>query len=70
MDGTGKITISETGPYRVEAGTELHDAQGNRVETADGKAFFLCRCGRSANKPFCDGTHNDVDWDPSIAATE
>jgi CDGSH-type Zn-finger protein len=22
----------------------------------------LCRCGQSRNKPFCDGTHKDVEF--------
>jgi glutamate synthase domain-containing protein 2/CDGSH-type Zn-finger protein len=39
-----------------------------RLETADGPIdcdadIALCRCGRSANKPFCDGTHAKVDFD-------
>jgi CDGSH-type Zn-finger protein len=27
----------------------------------------LCRCGQSANKPFCDGTHAAVDFDGTLA---
>ena len=65
-----RITVSEAGPYRVEAGMEMYDAEGNRVETREGKPFFLCRCGQSANKPFCDGSHKELDWDPSLAPTE
>ncbi|HEU0201479.1 MAG TPA: CDGSH iron-sulfur domain-containing protein [Burkholderiaceae bacterium] len=36
------------------------------LKAADGKVFvagektWLCRCGRSGNKPFCDGTHKKV----------
>lgn len=28
-----------------------------RVEVEAGKAYFWCACGRSANQPFCDGSH-------------
>ena len=65
-DGEAHITVSETGPYRVEPGTEVYDAQGNRLETRPGKAFFLCRCGHSSNKPFCDGSHNQAEWSPAL----
>ena len=62
-----KITISKTGSYKVEGGVRLVDADGNPVETREGKPFFLCRCGQSANKPFCDGTHNRIEWDAELA---
>ena len=61
------ITVTETGPYKVEPGMELCDADGNPIETREGKPFFLCRCGMSSNKPFCDGTHNKQEWDPKLA---
>ena len=65
-----KITVSETGSYRVEPGVELCGADGKPIETREGKAFFLCRCGQSSNKPFCDGTHKSVEWDPSLAGSD
>jgi CDGSH-type Zn-finger protein len=52
-----QITITENGPYKVKGPIELFDAAGNPVAT-DGEAAFLCRCGGSSNKPFCDGTHS------------
>ncbi len=32
-------------------------------EIATDEAYMLCRCGMSANKPFCDGTHARVQFD-------
>jgi CDGSH-type Zn-finger protein len=51
------ITPRDNGPYRVEGPVKLIDAEGNPIPVAEGKPVFLCRCGQSANKPFCDGTH-------------
>ena len=53
-----KITIRPNGPYLVAGPVELVDGAGNRVEGAGDKPVIaLCRCGHSASKPFCDGTH-------------
>ena len=49
------ITIVKNGPYHVKGAQSLKDAQGNPVEAGD--EMWLCRCGHSANKPFCDGAH-------------
>ena len=62
-----RITVSESGSYKVEGDATLVDAEGNAIETREGKAFFLCRCGHSANKPFCDGSHKSNEWDPKLA---
>ena len=62
-----KITISETGSYKIEGDTELLDHEGQKLETREGKPIFLCRCGHSENKPFCDGTHGRVEWDHGLA---
>ena len=34
------------------------------VEVEEGKAYFWCACGRSANQPFCDGSHEVTDLKP------
>jgi CDGSH-type Zn-finger protein len=39
---------------------EIVDAEGNKYDTTGKTAFSLCRCGASANRPFCDGSHNTI----------
>ena len=34
------------------------------VEVEAGKSYFWCACGRSANQPFCDGSHQGTDFVP------
>ena len=34
------------------------------VEVEAGKRYFWCACGRSANQPFCDGSHKDTPFTP------
>jgi len=34
------------------------------VELEAGKAYFWCACGRSANQPFCDGSHKGTGFTP------
>jgi CDGSH-type Zn-finger protein len=53
------IKVLQDGPLQVRGECEVQDAAGNSVP-AKGDAIFLCRCGQSANKPFCDGAHKRV----------
>ena len=34
------------------------------VEVEEGKNYFWCSCGKSANQPFCDGSHKDTGMMP------
>ena len=57
-----KITTLPHGPLKVEGDFEIVDAGGKvldiKTRTPGGVAdAYLCRCGQSANKPFCDGSH-------------
>jgi CDGSH-type Zn-finger protein len=51
------ITTRMNGPYLVKGPVHLIDAEGKEF-TITGDTIALCRCGHSANKPFCDGGHN------------
>jgi CDGSH-type Zn-finger protein len=59
----GEITvfIAPGGPYVVSGAAELLDSEFG--EGAPTEHFTLCRCGGSKNKPFCDGTHWNVEFD-------
>lgn len=52
-----KITVLKNGSLRIEGEVELTDAAGNAYGLGGRNLFSLCRCGHSANKPFCDGAH-------------
>jgi len=54
------IQVVAAGPYYVTGGVELLDTE--RGEGASLEHYALCRCGRSKNKPLCDGTHWYVDF--------
>lgn len=53
-----RIKVMKSGPYLVEGPVELVDHAGGRFEVPSAKAVALCRCGQSARRPFCDGTHS------------
>jgi CDGSH-type Zn-finger protein len=61
--GQVTITVRKNGPLRVDDPNglvELVDADGNKYDTAGKTGFSLCRCSASANRPFCDGSHNKI----------
>ena len=58
-----KITVTESGPLSVKGPVTLVDQDGNEFDVAGRKRIALCRCGASANKPFCDGTHARIGFE-------
>jgi len=59
-----KIRMRPHGPFVVEGPFALTDSEGNAfpIDT-DKPAIALCRCGASANQPFCDGSHKKCDFE-------
>jgi CDGSH-type Zn-finger protein len=57
------ITVRKNGPLRVDdpnGVVEVVDVDGNKYDLTGKVAFSLCRCGASATRPFCDGTHGKI----------
>jgi CDGSH-type Zn-finger protein len=55
-----EIKVRDDGPYKVTGPIRLIDPDGAVLEVPEGVPVALCRCGRSATKPFCDGSHKGV----------
>jgi CDGSH-type Zn-finger protein len=81
LENKMKIKIVKNGPYIVSGGVPLYeqiivtDEAGHTKDLVDEKEFplqntyTLCRCGKSKNKPYCDGTHNDIHFDGTEKAS-
>jgi CDGSH-type Zn-finger protein/uncharacterized Fe-S cluster protein YjdI len=50
------VSVREGGPYAIRADIRLDGAP------AVSHRLTLCRCGASKNKPFCDGSHHEVNF--------
>lgn len=84
MANEKKIRIMPKGPYEVSPDIPLKqaiiqpDERGAGESWGEGKEYpkqsepyHLCRCGRSKNKPFCDGSHTHVKFnDEEVASKE
>jgi CDGSH-type Zn-finger protein/uncharacterized Fe-S cluster protein YjdI len=58
--GMLRVVPTTNGPYLLRGEVEIRDAAGRGAYR--GNKALLCRCGRSENKPFCDGSHARTGW--------
>ena len=61
-----RIAPAKNGPLIVKNLESFSNARGAAI--AAKPAIALCRCGQSANKPFCDGTHTKVGFSDETQA--
>jgi CDGSH-type Zn-finger protein len=54
------LTPTDNGPYVIQGGVTLLDAEGDPYHV--GATIALCRCGHSSAKPFCDGSHEHINF--------
>jgi len=76
-----KVVVTANGPYLVSGSVPLDvqtitpNAEGGSWTWTPGRTFettrvyALCRCGHSANKPYCDGTHATIGFDGTETAS-
>jgi CDGSH-type Zn-finger protein len=65
-----KVVVRNDGPLRIEGDFEITDMDGKSYGLAGRTAIGLCRCGHSANKPFCDGSHKSAGFKDAQHARE
>jgi len=63
------IRALKNGPYEVTGGAKVTDQKRNEY-TGQGDPIYLCRCGQSANKPFCDGSHKIHNFSDAVTARD
>jgi len=63
-----EITPTPNGPLHAERIKALKNHEGRTIDT--GESIFLCRCGASKNKPYCDGSHDAAGFSDTRAGRE
>jgi len=54
---SGAVEVQENGPAKISGPVEVVYKGETRIHKRD---VFLCRCGASGNKPYCDGSHKEA----------
>ncbi len=63
-----RITVNNNGSLKVEGDFEIVDMEGRPFGLAGRVKVSLCRCGQSANKPFCDSAHKTCGFQSQVVA--
>lgn len=69
-----KIVVRDRASLKIEVAPgetlEIVDGEGRAFGLGGRSVISLCRCGQSASKPFCDGSHNSCGFDSVVVARE
>jgi 3-phenylpropionate/trans-cinnamate dioxygenase ferredoxin subunit len=68
-----EVVATRNGPYLLTGDLsqlELRDGDGNLYDLAEKRRIFLCRCGASTTKPFCDGQHSKIGFAAAEAVVD
>jgi CDGSH iron-sulfur domain-containing protein 3 len=50
------VEVIDSGPLKITGNFIIKDVKRDKEETV--KEVWLCRCGKSGNKPYCDDSHS------------
>lgn len=68
-----KAVVINMGPMMVSGDIgdlEIVGSDGKAIDLGGKDKIFLCRCGASTNKPFCDGQHSKIGFQAAEAAVQ
>ena len=68
-----EVVATQNGPYLLAGDLsqlDLRDGHGNLYDLAGKHRIFLCCCGASTTKPFCDGQHSKIGFEAAEAAVK
>ncbi len=61
------LTFLKNGPIQIKEEIDIVDGSTGAPIPAEKFPVYICRCGHSRNKPFCDGAHNAAKFDGTCA---
>ena len=64
------LIVNANGPYETMGPLTIVDPTGQEIQVPEGKQVWLCRCGQSADKPFCDGSHTRTGFQADAPARQ
>jgi len=63
------LTVFDDGPVEINGPFTVRDEKGRTIATfGANETAYLCRCGSSNDKPFCDGSHDLARFKSSMKA--
>lgn len=60
-----QVKVNDNGPLTIKGEFSLIDGEGNEF-TIDKPMAAICRCGASANQPFCNGAHQKLPFESAV----
>ena len=71
MAANRTMMIFDDGPIEVNGPLTLVDENGKTIANVeDGETVYLCRCGGTTDRPFCDGTHSKIGFQGAMQAVK